>query len=98
MREPHGDRTMTVWPPYDVSMFELADVSVLSDILFHAFEVPSQLKMRSYTRLVHECPRLHEDHTATERSSHGLLTEAARAAYDIHAISMHGCRDSTIYV
>ena len=45
-RGPHGDRTMIVQPPYDVSLFESAGVSVLCCILFYTFEVPSQLKTR----------------------------------------------------
>ena len=39
--------------------------------------------------------KIHEDYTATVRApEHGLCTEAARALYDIRAISMPGCRDS----
>ena len=47
MRQSHGDRRMIVRPPYDVSLFESAGVSVLCCILFYMFEVPSQLKMIS---------------------------------------------------
>ena len=78
MRQSHGDRTMTVRPPYDVTMVESAGVSVVCCILFYTFEVPSQLKMSSCTRLVHECLKIHEDHKATARSP--------RALCDIRAI------------
>ena len=94
MRQSPGDRTMTVLPPYDVSMFESTGVSVLCCILFDTFEVPSQLNMSSCTRLVHECPKIHEAHTATVRSPHGLRTEAAWAPCEILAISIHD--DSTL--
>ena len=60
MRQSHGDRTMIVRPPYSVSMFQSAGVSVLCCILFYRFEVPSQLKMSSCTRLVHEFQKIHE--------------------------------------
>ena len=46
MRQSHGYRTIIVRPPYDVSLFESAGVSVLCCILFYTFEVPSQLKTR----------------------------------------------------
>ena len=60
------------------------------------FEVPSQLKMISGTRLVHKFLKVHEDHAATVRSPHGHSTEAVRAPCDIRAISMYSCRDSTM--
>ena len=41
---------------------------------------------------------MHEDHTATVRSPQGLRKKAARASCDIPAISMKGCRDSTMTV
>ena len=91
MRQSHGDRTMTVQPPYDVSMFVSAGVSVLCCILFYTFEVPSQLNLSSCTRLAHECTKILMDHTATIRSPQGHRTEAARAPCDIRAIYMHGC-------
>ena len=94
MGESHGNRMMIVPPPYDMSMFETAGVSVLCCILFYMFEVSFQLKMSSCKRLVHEFSKIHEDHTATIRSPRGLRTEVARASCNIHAISMHGCRDS----
>ena len=62
--------------------------------LFYTFEVPSQLKMTSCTRLLHEFLKVHEDHTAIVRSLHGLHTRATRASCDIRAISMYGCGDS----
>ena len=96
MCQSHGDRTMTVRPSYDMSVFESAGVSVVCSILFDTFEVPSQLKICSCTCLVHECSKVHEDHTATVRSSQVLRTEAARAPCDIRAISMQGCGDSTM--
>ena len=72
MRQSHGDSIMTLRPPYDVSMFESDGGSVLCCIFFDTFPVPSQLKMSSYTRLVLECPKIHEDHIATVRSLQGL--------------------------
>ena len=89
MRQSHGDRTMTVRTPYDVSMFESTGVFVLCCILFYTFEVSPQLKMSGCTRLVHECPKIHEAHTATVRSPHGLRTEAAWAPCEIREMSMH---------
>ena len=50
-------------------------------------------KMSSCTRMVHKCPKIQEDHTATIQS-----TETARVPYDICVISMSGCGDLTIYV
>ena len=64
--------------------------------LFYAFEVPSQLKIIRCTCLLHEFLKAHEDHTAIVRSPHGLRTRAARASCDNRAISMYGCRDSTM--
>ena len=87
---------MIVRPPYDVSLFESAGVSVLCCILFYTFEVPSQLKMISCTRLGQEFLKVHEDHTATVRSPYGLRTEAVRAPCDICAISMYSYGDSTL--
>ena len=97
MQQSNGDRTMIVRPPYDVSLFESAGVSVLCCIfVLHTFEVPSQLKMISCTRLLHEFLKVHEDHTSIVRSPHGLRTRAARASCDNRAIFMYGCRDSTM--
>ena len=62
---------------------------------FCTFEVQSQLKMISCTRLINESLKVHEDHTAIERS-HGLRTRVARASCDIRAISMYHCGDSTM--
>ena len=87
---------MIVRPPYDVSLFESAGVSVLCCILFYTFEVPSQLKMISCTRLVQEFLKVHKDLTATVRSPHGLRTEAVRAPCDFRVISMYSCEDSTL--
>ena len=42
--QSHGDCTMIVRSPYDVSLFESAGVSALCCILFYTFEIPSQLK------------------------------------------------------
>ena len=64
--------------------------------LFYTFEVPSQLKMISCTRLLHKFLKVHEDQTAIVRSLHGLRMRAARASCDIRAISMYGCGDSTM--
>ena len=72
MRQSHGDRAMIVRPPYDLSLFESAGVSVLCCIFFYTFEVTSQLKMISCTSLLHEFLKVHEDHTAIVRSPHGL--------------------------
>ena len=41
MRQSHGDRAMTMRPPRDVSMFELAGFSV--SCFFVAFEVNPKL-------------------------------------------------------
>ena len=79
-----------------MSLFESAGVSLLCCILFYTFEVPSQLKMISCTHMVQEFLKVHEDHTATVRSPHGLRMEATRAPCDICAISMYGCVDSTM--
>ena len=96
MRQLHCDRTMIMRPPYDVSLFESARVSVLCCILFYTFEVLSQIVKISCTPLSHEFLKVHEDHTVTVRSLHGLHTEAARVLWDIYAISMYGCEDSTM--
>ena len=64
--------------------------------LFFSFEVPSQLKMISFTRLSHKFLKVHEDHTAIVQSLHGLRTRAARVSCDIRAISMYGCGDITM--
>ena len=64
--------------------------------LFYTFEVPSQLKMISCTRLLHKFLKVHEDHTAIVRSPHCLRTRTARVSCDIRAISMYGCGDSTM--
>ena len=55
MRQLHGNRTMIVRSPYDMSLFESAGVSVLyAAFLFYTFEVSSQFKMISCTRLLHK--------------------------------------------
>ena len=88
---------MIVQPPSNVSVFESAGVSILCCILFYTFEMPSQLKMSSFTCLVHEFPKIHEDHTAAPCDiRNGLRTEDTMASCDMCAISMHGCGDSTI--
>ena len=95
MWQSHCDRTMIVQPPYDVSMFESA---VLYCILFYTLEVPSQLKMSSCTPLVHEFPKIHEDHTAIVLSLHNLRTEAAGEPCDFYAQLRRQHDDSTISV
>ena len=76
MRQSHGDSTMTIGPPYNVSMFESAGVFVLCCILFYTFEVPSQLKMSSCTRLV-RMPKntrgSHSHRTISVRKPHGAV-------------------------
>ena len=96
MRQSHGDRTMIVRPPYDLAFFSQLVSLSYAVFLFYAFEVQSQLKMISCTRLVNEILKFHEDHTAIERSPHGLRTKVARASCDIRAISMYHCGDSTM--
>ena len=61
--------------------------------LFYMFEVQSQLKMISCTRLINKILKVHEDHT---QPSNGLRTRVARASCDIRAISMYRCGDSTM--
>ena len=68
MRQSQGDHTMIVRPPCDVSVFESAGVYVLCCILFYTFEVSFQSKKRNCILLVHECPKIHDDHTATIQS------------------------------
>ena len=63
---------------------------------FYTFEVQSQLKMISCTPLINEILKVHEDHTAIERSQRGLRTRVARASCDIRAIFMYRCGDSTM--
>ena len=85
-RRPHDDRAATI----RFGNFESAGVHVLCCIfiivLLYTFEVQSQLKMISCTRLINEILKVHEDHTAIERSPHGLCTRVARASCDIRAI------------
>ena len=64
--------------------------------LFYTFELPSQLKIISCTRLLHEFLKVHEDHTAIIRSPHGLRTRAVSASCYVRAISMYGWGDSTM--
>ena len=96
MRQSHGDRTMIVRPPYSLAFLSQLVSLSYAVFLFYAFEVQSQLKMISCTRLVNEIFKFHEDHTAIERSPHGLRTKVARASCDIGAISMYRCGDSTM--
>ena len=96
MRQSHGDRTMIVRPPYDLAFLSQLVSLSYAVFLFYALEVQSQLKMISCTRLVNEILKFHEDHTAIERSPHGLRTKVARASCDIRAISMYRCGDSTM--
>ena len=91
-RRPHDDRAAAI----RFGIFESAGVSSYAVFLFYALEVQSQLKMISCTRLVNEILKFHEDHTAIERSPHGLRTKVARVSCDIRAISMYRCRDSTM--
>ena len=89
-------RPMIIVPSPYVSLFESAGMSVSAVFLFYTFEVPSQLKMISCTRLLHKFLKVHKDHTAIVRSPHGLRTRATRASCDNRTISMYGCRDSTM--
>ena len=91
-RRPHGDRAAAI----RFGIFE-SEVSLSYALfLFYTFEVQSQFKMISCTRLINEILNVHEDHTAIERSPHGLRTRVARASCDIRAISMYRCGDSTM--
>ena len=90
--QPHHDPAT----PYDLSLIESAGVSVLCCILFYTFEVLSQLKMSSCTRLVHKCHKIHEDHTATVQSPHGLRTEALHYLCDFYAWLRRQHDDCTI--
>ena len=92
-RQPHDDRVTAI----RFGIFESAGVSVLCCI-FVWFEVQSQLKMISCTRSINEILKVNEDHTAIERSRHGLRTRVARASCDIRAISMYRYGDSTMTV
>ena len=83
MRQSHGDRAMIVRPPYDLAFFSQLSYAVF---LLYTFEVQSQIKKISCTRLIKEILKVHEDHTVIERSSHGLHTRVARASCDIRAI------------
>ena len=94
MRQSHGDRTMIVRRPYDLAFLSQLVSLSYAVFLFYTFEVQSQLKMISCTRLVNEILKVHEDHTAIERSPHGLRTRVARASCDIRGISMYRCGDS----
>ena len=86
MRQSHGDRTMIVRPPYDLAFLSQLVSLSYAVFLLYTFEVQSQLKMISCTRLINEILKVHEDHTAIERSPHGLRTRVARASCDIRAI------------
>ena len=87
---------MIVRPPYDFAFFSQL-VSLSYAVFFHTFEVQSQLKMITCTRLfINEILKVHEDYTAIERSPHGLPTRVARASCDIRAISLYRCGDSTM--
>ena len=74
---------MTLQPPCDVSVFWSAGVSVSCCILFYMFEVPSQSKKSSCTRLVHKCPKINNNHTANLQALLCLCTEAALTPCDI---------------
>ena len=54
MRQSHGDRTMIVRPPYDLAFLSQLVSLSYAVFLFYTFEVQSQLKMISCTRLVNE--------------------------------------------
>ena len=54
MRQSHGDRTMIVRPPYDLAFLSQLVSLSYAVFLFYAFEVQSQLKMISCTRLINE--------------------------------------------
>ena len=91
-RRPHDDRAAAI----RFGIFESAGVSVLCCIfVIHVWSAIS-IKMISCTRLINEILKVHEDHTAIERSPHGLRTRVARASCDIRAISMYRCGDSTM--
>ena len=92
-RLPHDDRAAALRCVIVLSQLVCLSYAVF---LFYTFEVLSQLKMISCTRLLHEFLKVHENHTAIVRSPHGLSTRAARASCDICAISMYGCGDSTM--
>ena len=96
MRQSHGDRTMIVRPPYDLAFLSQLVSLSYAVFLFYTFEVQSKLKMISCTRLIYEILKVHEDHTAIERSPHGLRTRVARASCDMRAISLFRWGDSTM--
>ena len=96
VQQSHGDRTMIVRPPYDLAFLSQQVSLSYAVFLFYTFEVQSQLKRISFTRLINEIIKVHEDHTAIERSPHGLRTRVARVSCDIRAISMYRCGDSTM--
>ena len=91
-RGPHDDRAAAIRLAF---LSQLVSLSY-AVFLFYTFEVQSQLKIISCTRLINEILKVHEDDTAIERSPHGLRTRVARASCDIHAISMYRCGDSTM--
>ena len=86
MRQSHGNRTMIVWPPYDLAFLSQLVSLSYAVFLLYTFEVQSQLKMISCTRLINEILNVHEDHTAIERCPHGLHTRVASASCDIRVI------------
>ena len=96
MRQSHCDRTIIVRPPYDLAFLSQLVSLSYAVFLFYAFEVQSQLKIISCTGLINKILKFHEDHTAIERSPHGLRTKVARASCDIRPISMYRCEDSTM--
>ena len=54
MRQSHGDRAMIVRPPYDLAFLSQLVPLSYAVFLFYAFEVQSQLKIISCTRLINE--------------------------------------------
>ena len=55
-------------------------------------------KIRCCARLVHECPKIHNNGIATIQSLHDFRTEVAWALCDIRAISRSGCGDCSMTV
>ena len=80
MRQSHGDPAMIVRPLYDLAFLSQLVSPSYAVFLFYTFEVQSQLKMNSCTRLINEILKVHEDHTGIERSPHGIRTRVARAS------------------
>ena len=70
MRQSHGDRTMIVRPPYDLAFLSQLVSLSYAVFLLYTFEVQSQLKMISCTRLINS------------RGSHSHRTVSARPTYE----------------